>query len=531
MRTNQRLLPTLIIFALLLPILLQGCSGTFNKAEVTVLEYLGSGTHMMYTARCDARTNDHARSITISDYLRPTLNVHIWEGSDTPIRQKMSETALILDIEQSKTKFGLISSRAGLGKSSMLTAIEAESCQSIPVFRLDSVQDLLPAVQIGQREGNAVLYGAEMAMQTGFGDSSARSLAELLSDHRALFLIDSLDQVSNDERAKVVAAINNLRKKYPDTALIMVFARTPVPASKFGLEGLDSYLSIRPLQCAQTQSRIRTLTGNEATARQFWAFAKDTTLDHKIETRESCTFTHMATHRDVIIASAVSKHLNYASSALPEGNETDLTRALVYELAVSSLLARGRIKLPFTNAEAIRVVDAIIDAKQPSLHARSLLFNPEDCSTSAPGDTIEKRKEICASFMLTALFRRVRGADLWQFENNGFVDLFLARWAARQVTVEGQIDCSKVAGMADLFRSNEVASFFLGTPAGKACATEALHTLHSNECSAADAAVLYDQGLPHGIMRKTILRDAKKPTGQAELDTFVAEVLKQLETD
>ena len=71
----------------------------------------------------------------------------------------------------------------------------------------------------------------------------------------------------------------------------------------------------------------------------------------------------MATHRDVIIAAAVAEHLKYDIQALPEAADTDLTRNMVYEFAVQSLLSRGRIKLPFKTQEAISIVDKIIDGK------------------------------------------------------------------------------------------------------------------------------------------------------------------------
>ena len=233
----------------------------------------------------------------------------------------------------------------------------------------------------------------------------------------------------------------------------------------------------------------------------------------------------MATHRDVIVALSIAKNLEYDPMRLPEENRETITRSAIYEGAVGSLLDRSHIKLAFGSDQALATVDKIIDGKAPTVDTRSILLNPTDCPPHIEGENDKKRKEACAAFMLTALFRRIRGVDLWKFENNSLQDFFLGRWADRKIKEGGQIDCSRVAGLSPLFESNEVAGFFLGTESGQACAGELLQALATTNCSKSDAITILDQGLPNGFERGGVLKKARKTTGTTEIDSYTTEIL------
>ena len=542
-------------FALMASIFVLGCGSAPMKQGATLAEKSAkkaADDTAQYAKNCTALHLQFQAQVKSGKYLPATLRVHSWAGTAGPkAGGTLSEVELVAHLHGASPQVMLVMARGGLGKSTLSQVLEAQTCGKRATVRLDLKWDV-PAAAAGAGPALAqdttakdttpkntaakdtpvnplfALIEAKLRGKATGAASDAKTIEAALHGRDLLLLFDSLDEVSLDRRAQLVAWIQEVLGPVQGTTAV-VFTRPPVYSANYGFAHVNARIEIPMFDCAATQRALRELVGDDTRLTNFLEFTKRHGLDRMVVRSEGrCWYPHMATYRDILVLRQIADN---TANAPPKVGALVPSRAKVYSFLVTVSLIKDLSGLTMMPRDLMGLVDRMVAAHHPNGQQRNLGFTIGGCLAQTTVADETKRKQVCERLMQSSLFKETKRADTWQFRNQSFADLFLARWMHAEMGKDGakQPDCSAIATHARLFESNEVAGFLVGMPHGQRCLLPVIQQLCSHAPDETASVELLDQGLPPDQARVPSLRHAYDVAGEvAEGDTCLARTLAAL---
>jgi hypothetical protein len=480
-----------------------------------------------YQARCEAVVAAHAREAQKVRYLPASFEVQRWAGQAPTDGSGVGEGRVIDALKRGEVRTMLVEGRGGLGKSSLVRAIEARLCRELPVFGLDLREDVLPLMGAGLSLDEPIFEALRRGLEGQDDGLDAPDPAALVGRGAWLLMVDSLDEVTRAERERALALVEGLRGRYPEVRVVLL-SRAPIFDSHNPIKGYDTRLALRLLPCEVVTRWLQEGFDDPALAQAFWERAKRTGLARRYGSPGRCVFPHLATFRDVKIARFAARAGGAGTGPGVGAPMRPATRASIYEDAVADLLFKSRLKLPVGLDVILESIDRMVLRLAPGPGTHELFFGLEECRKSwpksVPGDQV---LGICRALFLTPLFEGVRGIERWRFKNRSLTDLFMARFLDARLRGGKQPRCAELTKLGGYFEAQEVASFLVGLPNGSQCLGELVGGLCAEGCRPQDGALLLDQGIPAGDQRAATIaaaraRAGKAPCAQAMLDALAA---------
>ena len=482
-----------------------------------------------YDTRCEQLQAEFAKEIKGKAYLPTTLNVRGWTGEGAKVGDSLAEAAFVKALNGGGPRVTLLMARGGLGKSKLGWALEAQTCGKRATVRVDLHWDIAANLDRFPKGANPLLLVVEKRL-TGANTADPRlGIEKALKGRDLLLLFDSLDEVTLDERAKLVDFIQQAMAPVQGTSAI-VFTRPPVFSANYGFATVHARLEIPMLDCEATKRAIRELVKDDAALANLLEFSKKFGLDRMVVRKSgSCYYPHMATYRDIMVLRQIAKSV---AAAPPGENALLASRAKVYEFFLTAAVIKDLTGLKLMPKDLLGLVDRMVLAQNPDGSKRNFGFTVGACLAKTGRTDANESKQICERLMQSSLFKETSRPDTWQFTNQSIGDLFLARWVnANLVDKAGAPNCKLIADQAKLFESNEVAGFLAGMENGQACLLPIAQELCGKGSDPAHNFELLDQGLPPGNARVELLKTAMDAAGDAvRTDTCLGQILERLKT-
>lgn len=458
--------------------LLTGCGSN-------LLSHLQSNDEGGYELSCAQRADKHIGDVNGGNYYLPEFFVSTWPG-ELPQARKIDEKVLVEALARGTTRYTLITARAGLGKSRLAESIEAQNCKHMPVFLVDLAKDVAP---LSEQPGDplmAVLRGRLGLTADVAGDTKLKAL---LASQRWLLLADGLEEVELLRRAKVIAAIEALRKAYPTTAQVIVMARPSVLDVDYGMEGFDARLQILPIDADRADRFFKKLVGDPARAIRLKAFLHSHGFDAKATFGFQQIYPLMATYRDVIVLRKLAE--------TAAGGAGVSSYAAAHEHLVAARLAKELGQVNWGPREVLDMVDRMVGVHREKEGAGQPFFTVAAClrgidpqygwtavDAGVGGDSTQRRRQICERALQSVLFEASSDArgekGIWHFASGTVADLFNARWINSQLARLPEGQCSTVEANANLFMSGSTVRFLVGQPMVQRCLGTAMRILCSD---------------------------------------------------
>ena len=474
-----------------------------------------------YAKRCGELETEHEKQRADLGYNPPTLLVHKWPstlpgGSDATL----FESAFIEALAEGEADFLLVVARGGVGKSTLARATEAQLCRRVPTLRVDLASAVAPKLS-GLGEGkNAIVE----AIAADLGPEDAASFRGGLAKERAVLLLDSLDEVSLDQRPAVIEQVEQLRK-LARQATVAVFARPSVYVEDYGFERVQARVELPPLTCGRSKATMAWTGGSDADFAVFEKFLHAYYLDAQSTSGGQCYYPFLATYRDIQVAQRLAK--KFVPGGKLEGLPSNLVT--VHETIVGERLKKELDFLEWQPSEILDAVDEVVHVRGLEGGEWNLEFTVERCIEANKGRAPEEaaRRQLCAKILQSALFEPIGGdAPIWRFGHQQVGALFLARWVERKLA-ETPGDCKLIAGHPELFE-RDVAGYLVGKKHGGAClATVAEAMCKDHGYKLRDVELLF-KGLPLGPARATLADGARAATAGLPKGSCVAKLLAGL---
>jgi len=460
-----------------------------------------------YGEACQRRAEQHATDVQAGRYIPPDLAVHTWRGlPPDPAHVVVSEDALIESLAKGDVRIALLEARSGLGKTSLADAIDARTCATLPVLRLDLVDDVEHLLPTLRAKDNPI---AELATGAfGLPEEERQMLMAMLAREPVLLLLDSLDEVSLANRKPIVEVMRTFVQRHAPYARMVIFTRPPVYGSNMGLEGIDADLEIPPIDCARAEERVASALKVPERQARFWAFAQKANVARRVDVKGTCRMPHLASYRDVKVVLDVGEDLGWdpvkAAAALPG------TRVALYQHYVRVMLRKGCEIVSLTPEAALSLIERMVADQNPASGIRAPVFTKDACVATIRALGLTAPPETCEALLQSGLFKRVRNSEVWRFSNQSVGDYFLASWADKDLAPEGRLDCARVTERAPLYESSEVATMLVGLPNGSKCLGHVVSELCRRTRGGEETYELLDQGLPATEARRAIVRTGKQ---------------------
>ena len=215
-----------------------------------------------------------------------------------PQGRKIDEKVLVDALARGTVKYGLVTARAGLGKTRLAESIEAQTCKSLAVFVVDLAKSVAPGVS---KSDNALLDHLRTRLKQPATADGKATTRELLGSQRWILLADALEEVDLPARAKVIKSLVDLRKAFPQTLQVVLLARPSVLDVDYGLTGFDARLKILPIDTKRAEKFLARLVGDPARTTRLKAFLHTHGFDAKASFGFQQIYPLMATYRDVLV--------------------------------------------------------------------------------------------------------------------------------------------------------------------------------------------------------------------------------------
>ena len=473
-----------------------------------------------YVAMCRKSAGDHDLAVNDLTYLRPQLHAREWPLTLRPDGDRMVSEQVFFDaLREAKLKYVLLQARGGIGKSELGKALAAELCSSVPAFLIDLVQLYGEQAQAG----GANLLVEAVARELHVADGGHReTLERLLAEGRWLLIADSLDEIPNSRRGVVLAALQDLRRRFP-TAQVVLLARPSVFDDRYGLTDLDAVVELPPLDCGRARSNLTHLADTKDEATRISNFAKDWRLDRQSTLETQCYFPYMATYRDLQVVQKLAK--DFAT----DERLTNLSQ--VHEAIISERLLKELVELHWSGERVLAAVDALVATDGQVEGEWNMALTLPRCLKAMGGDTPENHN-VCERLFQSVLFERIQGVREWKFGHQAVSDLFVARWVEAQLAkTPGRCDAveAPTSLLADK-EHREIATYLVGRPNGSRCLTAVTRALCASNGGPNGLMAQISRGLPVGVARIdtiTAARDQEAARGE-KADACVTQVLGQL---
>ena len=462
-----------------------------------------------YGKHCASLQAKHSADLE-KDYYRPVTLSILTDGVGV---REIAEPMLVKELQKPATVHGVVQGRGGLGKSRLAMSLEAQLCSEIPVFMVD----LSELYERDRRQLNERDIMDVILERVGVGDPA---FGELLLEKPWLLLMDSLDEVHLEARDRAIKGIESLRARYPNSMNSLVFVRVPVHPKVADLAFRGNNYELQPLPVLRADELLEQALGSRA--RDFMDFAASTRLDRTTMARSGYYgYVHLSTYRDVKVARKVAASFDFRTDNLP-WNFTPSRFDLYTEYA--KILAEPAARaLQWKTADVISLVERMIQAKGPTPHTRSLVFEERDCLKQISANLVASA--VCDTVLQSPLFRPTQTRARFKLRNQSILDRFLAAWADVQISNVGPNGCKEVERLSSLFESAEIAGFLAGAPAGQNCGPEILAALCGKGVDSVQVFELLDQGLPMNVRKKEKFKIQDTSATQAQC---VREVLDGL---
>ncbi len=495
-----------------------------------------------YDLACSKTSAEHAIEVAERKYIPPELIVHDWPGSEKTVSKSatLTENDFIMGLlapqraDRPPLRTTLVMARGGTGKSKLAESIAAQSCKSAPVFRVDLNMDIaahLDEFASGQNP-IAVFLARQNRLDIKAGAEAA--LNQAVGDQLYVVVLDSLDEVPLLQRPTIATAIDDFVTRVSPRARAVVMTRPPVFTSNYGLKTVDGRLELPQLTCVETEAAIARALPDPNDRKQFDAFLSRYRIDRKVTTGDRCYYPHLSTHRDLQVVQRLARN-SQSDLNTPDFKQFQASRAQVYTYFLTAQLLKDMQGVDMLPSEALATIDRIIAAKSPDNGERNLAITLPDCVSAATGK-LETRQASCERLLQSSLFKPDAEDAHHHFDNQSVGDLFLARWTAGQLEKTGHLDdprgrydCTAITSRTALLESNEVAGFLVGQASVQKCLAQVAVELCRRGGYAAHIYEQFDQGLPVGAARKTVIDAADKSLGaMAIVDHCAGDLLDQL---
>ena len=468
-----------------------------------------------YAKTCGERLAAQKQAVDELRYNPVELEVHRWTKTLPGGKHAtLLDSKLVDALVSGEARNVLVVARGGVGKSTLASAIEANTCRRIPVFRVDLNSDV--AAHLGRlaKGENAIIQQCVRQLGLDSRVSDRETFEELLGSSRFVVLLDALDEVPQGIRAKVIAQLDDLRKRHPATAQTVVFARPGIYSEDYGLKGMSGKLEIPALNCSRVRSTLGWTAKDDYAKARAQSFVRMFHLDRQSKMRERCYHPYMATYRDVQVIHRMAEHFDPKTDV--GGLSANLSQ--VHELIIAERLRKELAALKWDQPKVLKAVDDMITVKGRSDGGWNLEFTIDRCQESLAknGGKDAENRYVCEKILQSALFERIAGVREWRFGHRNVADLFLARWLDREV---GETGCAAVNKNSGWVGSKEVIGYLVGQPNGRNCAFElaaAMCKAHGYERH--DVDLLY-KGLPVGALRAPLVKAARKAAKAAGTGT------------
>ncbi|MBR56940.1 MAG: hypothetical protein CMH54_02660 [Myxococcales bacterium] len=501
-----------LLFFLSLPLVL-ACGGAEKQSDISLLKDLKSADYSLYGRQCTAQSRQFQADLKLQKYIPPRLNVNILKGVPSKTGEHvLHERDLVKSLVDGSTRMVLVESASGLGKTKLIEAIQAQTCNQIPAFRFDLKSTILPALRAKSNDDpntkNAVL--SEIARLTGKDESASemRRLHAGLANGPWLLLLDAMDEVAHSDRNEIVREINALRGQYGTTMRIVIFSRPPIYTTVFGLGPVDTWLQIAPLTCVQTKERIQKYLGQDAN--RFWLFAAAFGLDRTVERNGKCQYTYMSSYRDVNVATSLAKASLFDAKRAAMIDLTQINRGTMYQHFVRTEIRELANRLNWSSEEVLKMIDRIIVEKKPKPGVRSIRFTLDECANATRIPDKSQARKLCDQLFRSPLFRRFGETFTTTLKNQSVIDYFVARWLDREIDWGKDINCDRLTELTPIFESSEVVSFLVGLEHASHCVPNVVASLCEAGVHAQVTIDYLDKGLPSGITRVQYLQQTGK---------------------
>ncbi len=473
--SRSRIAATTPFAAIIATGLLLGCGGGLHG-------HLQGSEQAGYANACAKRADKHIDDVNSGNYFQPEFHVNKWPG-EMPQGRKIDEKVLVDALALGTVRFGLISARAGLGKTRLAHTIEAQTCSSMPIFVVDLAKSVAPKAG---KSANALFDHLRTRMGLPAGPDGEADARALLMSQRWILLADALEEVDLTIRDKVLKAVTDLRKAFPATAQVVLLARPSVLNVDYGLKGFDAHLKLLPIDSKRADKFLVKLVGDPAKAVRLRAFLHNMGFDTKANFGFQQIYPLMATYRDVIVLHKLAKEA--ASGAGVS------SYAAAHEHFVAKRLTKELDQVGWGTREVLDMVDRMVHVHRQKEGAGAPFFTLAACvrsidpehgwmavDTGVAGTAEQRRRQLCERALQSVLFQpsnELRGSKgVWHFSSGTVADLFNARWINGQLARLPDGQCSTVETNKNLFMSGSTVRFLVGQPLVQRCMGPAMRIL------------------------------------------------------
>lgn len=505
---------------------LSACGGPANLREFLDSESPG------YVKTCQQSASDHDVAVNDFTYLRPQLHARVWPLTLRPDSDKMVSEQVFFDaIRDGKLKNVLLQARGGIGKTELSKALAAETCASLPAFRVDLVELYGAQNAEGrnvQASGANLLVDAVGKQLHVAAGAPRETMEKLLAEGRWLLIADSLDEVPIQRRPSVLDALADLRRRFPLVQLV-ILARPSVFDDRYGLTTTDAVLELPPLDCGRARSSLTRLTEDKDEATRVSNFAHDWKLDRQSTLETQCYFPFMATYRDLEVVRKLAK--DFAT------DERLTNMSQVHEAIISERLQKELGELKWSGDKVLATVDALVAHGGWVDGSWNLTLTLPRCleavgAVTGNGADNPKNREVCERLFQSVLFERIQGAQEWKFGHQMVADLFVARWLEAELAkTPGKCELLETpASMLHDKEHREIATYLVSRPHGSRCLATITKLLCTANGGASGLAPQLSRGLPVGNARIEVTAAAKEAEAAKgdKADQCVVQVLGQL---
>lgn len=487
---------------------LQGCGSN-------LLSYLKESDKLTYAQTCSKRADGHIGDVNGGRYFTPEFVAERWPGG-VPASRSVTEPQFIKALQSGTSRFALVVARGGLGKTRLAEAINAQTCNTTPIFTIDLNKDV--AMKPIKGGGNPIVrrIAAQLGMDTDV--TSQAKLNELLHSHRWILLADAIEEVDLLKRPAVAIAIAKLRRAYPKTAQIVVFARPPVIASMYGFGNVDTHIRIKLINCARAKAVIKGLAADEADEKKFWGFASRYGFDKQMTLGYGCVYPYLATYRDI-------HKLKKVASGMGKGLQID-SYAAAHEYLVGMRLQKELTKLKWGQREALDMVDRMFRIHLEKQGAGASMFGILACMKSidpqygwtavdagVTGSSDQRRRQVCEKALQAVVFQKIgdkHGEEgRWKFFDAGMGALFRARWINSKLASLPTGACKQLDKYAEHVRTPSTLRFMVAQPIIQRCLASTLRLLCTDGAKQAKHLQSLIQGLPAGQKRFQMVEEGR----------------------
>lgn len=456
-----------------------------------------------YRQKCQSTWAAHEKAVKQLEYLRPTLRAHLWQT--TPAADAdgfVPEDALMDALRAGRVKAVYVQARGGIGKTELGKAIVADTCSSVPAFRVD-LKELA-----GKGTGSDVLVQA-VAAQVQVSADDGKTLRDLLGKQRWILVVDALDEIDAAARTQLLTAVQDLRSQHPQMQLVLL-GRPSVYDQYYGVQGLDAVVELPPLDCGRARSALLRYAEDAGVKSQVFAFLTAWNLDRQSTIGQQCYYPYLATYRDLQVVVRLAQKFDTSKG---EMGGLQHTLSEIHEAILAERLQKELVELALEGQAVLTAIDALVGLGGYEGSEWNLSFQLQRCLQSQGGDSAKARL-LCENLFQSVLLERigghageVKGAE-WKFGHQALADLFVARW------MEGKLaktpgDCKVVEEQAEMIGGKEVAGYLVGRPAGSKCLAQVAQALCKASGFQKNNVSLLHKGLPVGPERRGVVQTAK----------------------